>query len=98
MENINNSVNTVGIKDDTLEKTILAFDLEKVPYVIDYKIPCNEILGIYKSKKKAYSSRVDPNRAYTCHNISGIEFMREQTVIAANRKSKSWLVHVIKSQ
>lgn len=45
-----------GSKDDTLEKTIEAFELEKVPYVIDYKIPCKEILGIYKSRKKAYSN------------------------------------------
>lgn len=44
-----------GSKDDTLEKTIQAFDLEKVPYAIDYKIQCAEIRGIYKSKMKAYS-------------------------------------------
>jgi len=43
-----------GSKDDTLEKSIEAFDLEKIPYVIDYKIPCNEIRGIYKSRIKAY--------------------------------------------
>lgn len=45
-----------GSKDNTLEKAINAFDLEKVPYVIDYKIPCNEIAGIYKSQKKAFNN------------------------------------------
>ena len=45
-----------GSGDDTLEKTIQAFDLEKVPFAIDYKIKCAEIRGIYKSKMKAYSS------------------------------------------
>jgi biofilm PGA synthesis N-glycosyltransferase PgaC len=45
-----------GSKDNTLEKAIKAFDLEKVPYVIDYKIPCNEIEGIYKSQKKAFNN------------------------------------------
>ena len=45
-----------GSKDSTLQKTIDAYDLEKVPYAIDYKIPCQEILGIYKSKRKAYSN------------------------------------------
>lgn len=45
-----------GSRDNTLEKTIEAFDLEKVPFAIDYKIPCNEIRGIYKSKEKAYSN------------------------------------------
>lgn len=45
-----------GSKDNTLQKTIDAYDLEIVPYAIDYKIPCQEILGIYKSKRKAYSN------------------------------------------
>ena len=45
-----------GSKDDSLEKTIAAFDLEKVPYAIDYKIQCQEIRGIYKSRSKAYSN------------------------------------------
>ena len=45
-----------GSKDDTLEKTIAAFDLEKVPYAFDYKIQCQEIRGIYKSNVKAYSN------------------------------------------
>ncbi len=45
-----------GSKDNTLEKAIEAFDLEKVIYVVDYKIPCQEIRGIYKSKKKAFNN------------------------------------------
>ena len=45
-----------GSKDNTLERAITAFDLEKVPYVIDYKIPCNEIAGVYKSQKKAFNN------------------------------------------
>ena len=45
-----------GSKDNTLEKTIDAFDLEKVPYIIDYQIQCNQVVGVYKSKKKAYSN------------------------------------------
>lgn len=45
-----------GSKDNTLEKAIDAFELEKVPYVIDYKLNCQEILGIYKSRKKAFNN------------------------------------------
>ncbi len=45
-----------GSKDNTLEKSVEAFDLEKIPYVIDYKIPCNEIRGVYKSRMKAYAN------------------------------------------
>lgn len=43
-----------GSTDNSLQKTIDAFSLEKVPFVVDYKIPCQEIRGIYKSRKKAY--------------------------------------------
>lgn len=45
-----------GSKDDTLEKVIEAFDLELVPYVVDYKIVCAEIKGVYKSKKKSFNN------------------------------------------
>lgn len=45
-----------GSKDNTLEKTIDAFELEMVPYVVDNKILSNPIRGIYKSKKKSYSN------------------------------------------
>ncbi|WP_423128974.1 glycosyltransferase family 2 protein [Gaoshiqia sp. Z1-71] len=45
-----------GSRDDTLENTIQAFDLEKVPYVIDERITCSEIRGIYKSKKRALNN------------------------------------------
>lgn len=45
-----------GSKDDTLARTIEAYDLENIPYVIDYKIECKEILGIFKSKKKAFNN------------------------------------------
>ena len=45
-----------GSRDNTLEKAIEAFDLEKVTYVIDYKIPCKEIVGVYKSRKKSFNN------------------------------------------
>ncbi len=45
-----------GSKDDTLIKTIEAYELEKIPYIIDYKIECKEIVDIYKSKKKAFNN------------------------------------------
>ncbi|MCK3683022.1 glycosyltransferase [Maribellus sp. YY47] len=45
-----------GSKDDSLEKTIKAFDMELVPFATDYKIKCQPIRGIYKSKVKAFSN------------------------------------------
>ena len=45
-----------GSKDDTLQRAIEAYEMERVPYVIDYKIGCKEILEIYKSRKKAFNN------------------------------------------
>lgn len=42
-----------GSKDDTLEKLIGEFNLEKVFYPFDYEIGCKPIRGIYKSRNMA---------------------------------------------
>ncbi|PWE00964.1 glycosyltransferase family 2 protein [Marinilabilia rubra] len=42
-----------GSKDDTLQKAIREFNLEKVYYPFDYEIDCKPIRGIYKSRNKA---------------------------------------------
>lgn len=47
-----------GSKDDCLEKLINAYQLEKVPYHIQYKIPTKEVRGIYKSKNPVYKKLV----------------------------------------
>ncbi|MFH0761651.1 MAG: glycosyltransferase [Bacteroidota bacterium] len=44
-----------GSKDDTLEKMIHEYELEKVNYVFDYKIQTKEVRGVYKSKIKSFS-------------------------------------------
>ncbi len=43
-----------GSTDDSLEKTIEAYDLEKVNYFFDYRIPCQRIRGVYKSKNRSF--------------------------------------------
>ena len=43
-----------GSKDDSLEKVINAYDLEKVNYFFDYRIPCQRIRGVYKSKNRSF--------------------------------------------
>lgn len=43
-----------GSKDDSLEKMINTYELEKVNYAINYKIPCNTIRGVYKSKRESH--------------------------------------------
>lgn len=43
-----------GSKDDSLEKLIKAYDLEKVPYLVNEKIHTKKIRGIYKSRNSLY--------------------------------------------
>lgn len=43
-----------GSKDNTFAKIIQAYDLEKVNYYFDYRIPCERIRGVYKSKNRSF--------------------------------------------
>ncbi len=43
-----------GSTDDSLDKVIKAYDLEKVNYFFDYRIPCRRIRGVYKSKNRSF--------------------------------------------
>lgn len=52
-----------GSKDDTLEKVINEFDLEKVNYLYDEAIPTAPVRGIYKSKNKAYAKLIFIDKA-----------------------------------
>ena len=44
-----------GSKDDTLQKMMEAYDLEKVAREIDPSWPCRPIRGIYKSRQRSFS-------------------------------------------
>lgn len=44
-----------GSKDDSLEKIINHYQLQKVDYMINYSIQTKPVRGIYKSTNKAYS-------------------------------------------
>lgn len=43
-----------GSKDDSLEKIIATYELEKVNYYFDYRLPCKRIRGVYKSKNRSF--------------------------------------------
>jgi cellulose synthase/poly-beta-1,6-N-acetylglucosamine synthase-like glycosyltransferase len=43
-----------GSKDKTFQKIIEAYNLEKVNYFFDYRIPCERIRGVYKSKNRSF--------------------------------------------
>jgi cellulose synthase/poly-beta-1,6-N-acetylglucosamine synthase-like glycosyltransferase len=43
-----------GSSDKTFEKIQEAYDLERVNYFFDYRIPCERIKGVYKSKNRSF--------------------------------------------
>jgi len=47
-----------GSKDDSLEKIIAHYQLEKVDFVVNYVIPTKPVRGVYKSTNKAYSKLI----------------------------------------
>lgn len=43
-----------GSTDDTMEKIKKTYELEKVNYYFDYRLPCERIRGVYKSKNRSF--------------------------------------------
>src|SRR4051812_7849780 len=47
-----------GSKDDSLEKLIKAYDLEKIDFFVRYQIKTKEVRGVYKSRNPVYKKLV----------------------------------------
>jgi len=43
-----------GSTDDSMEKMIESYELEKVNYYFDYRLPCKRIRGVYKSRNRSF--------------------------------------------
>ena len=43
-----------GSTDDSMEKIMEAYELEKVNYYFDYRLPCKRIRGVYKSQNRSF--------------------------------------------
>lgn len=43
-----------GSTDDSMEKMIETYELEKVNYYFDYRLPCKRIRGVYKSQNRSF--------------------------------------------
>jgi len=43
-----------GSSDDSLEKIMEAYELEKVNYYFDYRLPCKRIRAVYKSRNRSF--------------------------------------------
>ncbi len=47
-----------GSKDDTMPKVIEAFSLVKIPFVVNYQIETQQVVGVYKSTNKAFDNLI----------------------------------------
>lgn len=52
-----------GSKDNTLEKAIKFYNLEVAEYYFKYRLPCNNIRAVYKSKNKAFKNLIVVDKA-----------------------------------
>ncbi len=43
-----------GSSDETFNRMVKAYDLERVSYFFDYRIPCERIRGVYKSRNRSF--------------------------------------------
>lgn len=73
-----------GSKDDSIEKLIEAYNLEKLDYFVDLKIETKKIRGIYKSKNEVYRKLivVDKENGGKADALNvGINVSRNQYVV-----------------
>ena len=76
-----------GSKDDSLEKLIIAYDLERVEYLIDYKVPTKDLrAGVFKSKNPAFDKLIvvdkeNGGKAYALNCVINISKSRDITCI-----------------
>lgn len=47
-----------GSTDDSLQKVIRLYDMERVDYAVHYAVSCKPIRGVYKSKNKSFSKLI----------------------------------------
>lgn len=74
-----------GSKDDTLQKLIREYDLELVNYFFSYKIPTQDVRGIYKSRNRSFSRLivVDKNNGGKADSLNaGINISKSKLFIA----------------
>lgn len=43
-----------GSSDDSMERMVEVYELEKVNYYFDYRLPCKRIRGVYKSRNRSF--------------------------------------------
>jgi cellulose synthase/poly-beta-1,6-N-acetylglucosamine synthase-like glycosyltransferase len=79
-----------GSKDDSLEKIIAAYELEKVNYFFDYRLACKRIRGVYKSKNRSFKrltviDKVNGGKADSLN--AGLNVCRNDLVVSIDADS-----------
>jgi biofilm PGA synthesis N-glycosyltransferase PgaC len=79
-----------GSSDNTFEKIREAYDLVKVNYYFDYRIPCERIRGVYKSKDPSYNrlTVLDKNNGGKADALNaGINISRSNLIVTIDADS-----------
>jgi poly-beta-1,6-N-acetyl-D-glucosamine synthase len=79
-----------GSLDDTFEKVRDAYELEKVNYYFDYRIPCERIKGVYKSKNPSYNrlTVIDKNNGGKADSLNaGVNIARSNLIVSIDADS-----------
>ena len=79
-----------GSTDDTFHKIVEAFELVKVNYYFDYRIPCERIKGVYKSDNPSYNrlTVIDKNNGGKADSLNaGINISRNSLIVTIDADS-----------
>lgn len=79
-----------GSTDDTFQKIVQAFELVKVNYYFDYRIPCERIKGVYKSDNPSYNrlTVIDKNNGGKADSLNaGINISRNSLIVTIDADS-----------
>jgi len=79
-----------GSTDDTLSKIKSAYELVRVNYYFDYRIPCERIRGVYRSKNPSFSrlTVIDKNNGGKADSLNaGINISRSSMIVTIDADS-----------
>jgi cellulose synthase/poly-beta-1,6-N-acetylglucosamine synthase-like glycosyltransferase len=79
-----------GSSDDTLEKIIQAYEMEKVNYYFDYRLPCERIRGVYKSMNRSFKKLtvIDKRNGGKADSLNaGLNVCRNDLVVSIDADS-----------
>ena len=79
-----------GSTDDSLEKMIAHYELEKVNYFFDYRLPCKRIRGVYKSQNRSFKKLtvIDKANGGKADSLNaGLNVIRNDLVVSIDADS-----------